>query len=148
MRPRRGSSGIRQHKHKRRRAYGLIELAIAIFILTAVLGVMVKVVSGVGFERRAVDHRLLAIQEASNLLERLTSEPFDRLSSERAKAISEGSLPKKGLPGGSWQIDVVDVQGGPLPAKRLSVRLRWQDRSQGWDGPVSLTSWVYSRRTP
>ena len=146
MRTQRGTSGVL--KHKSRRGYGLIELAIAIFILTVVLGVMVKVVHGVGIERRAADHRLLAIQEASNLMERLTSEAFDTLSNERAKAISEGLLPIKGLPGASWRIDVSELKGGPLPGKRLSVRLRWQDRSQGWDGPVSLTSWVYPRRTP
>ena len=146
MRPRRGFFG--NPKLRSRRGYGLFELAIAIFLLSVVLGVMVKVVNGVGIERRAADRRLFAIQEASNLMERLTSEPFDTLSNERAKVISEGSLPKKSLPDASWQIDVSELKGGPLPAKRLSVRLRWKDRSQGWDSPVSLTSWVYLRRKP
>ena len=128
---------------KGRRGYGLIEVAIAIFLLTVVLGVMVKVIGWVGIERRAADRRIRATQDVSNLLEHLSAEPYEAISTERANAILKQMAPAKELPDAKWEFEISEPKDSPLPCKRLSIRLRWNDRSGGWDGPVSLTSWVY-----
>lgn len=131
---------------RNRRGYGLIELAIAVFLLTVSLGVMVKAVTWVGIERRAADRRIIALQYVSNVLERLAMEPYDATTSEKAKAFAAGSPPLNGLPGASWEFEVVEVKDIPVAGKRITARLRWNDRSAGWDGPVALSCWVYPRR--
>ena len=133
---------------RNRRGYGLIELAIAVFLLTVSMGVMVKAVTWVGIERRAADRRVMAIQEASNLLERLCAEPFEKITADRAKALGAESPALKELPGASWGFEVVESKANSPAGKRISAKLRWKDRSAGWDGPVSLSCWVYPRRKP
>ena len=137
---------VRVSSPRGRRGYGLIELAIAVFLLTVSLGVMVKAVTWVGIERRAADRRVMALQEVSNLIERLSAEPFEKITKEHAKAIADVSPGTRSLPGATWDFEVTDSKDGQVVSKRISAKLRWNDRSAGWDGPVALSCWVYPRR--
>jgi len=110
------------------------------------MGIMVKAVTWVGIERRAAERRVVALLEVSNLLELLTAEPFESITNERAKALAETLPAAKTLPGASWEFEVADSKAGALTGKRISAKLRWNDRSAGWDGPVAVSCWVYPRR--
>lgn len=139
---------LRNDRRRRRGGFTLIELAMALLLLGVAMGVTMKVLSGVGRDRRAADRRQWALQEVANVMERVGAEPFERVTAERALAIAGELKADRVLPEASWEIAVTDDRDSPVPGRRVSVRLRWKDRSGGWDSPVRLTSWVYRRRTP
>jgi hypothetical protein len=130
----------------RRRGYGLVEVAMAVFVLMIAMSLMVKALALTGVERRAADRRLWAVEAASNVLERVTAEPFGSVTAEKARSLADEAEAGRVLPGAAWEFDVRDEPGAPVGSKRLTVRLRWKDRSGGWESPVRLTAWVYRGR--
>jgi hypothetical protein len=132
-----------------RPGYTLFEIVLSVLLLLAAMNITVKVLGWVGSERRAADRRQWALQEVSNLLERLSAEPFERVSVARAKELTDESHAGRTLPDAAWEVGVIDESASPVKCKRVTAVLRWKDRSGGWDGPVCLTSWVYrGRKSP
>jgi hypothetical protein len=130
----------------RRGGYTLVEVVLSVVVLLSAMTVVVKVLGWVGVEQRVADRRSWAVQEVANLMERLTAEPFEDITRARARSLSGERTANRVLPGAEWEADVGDETAGPVPAKRVTLRLRWKARSGGWEGPVRLTSWVYRRR--
>jgi hypothetical protein len=123
----------------------VLELAVSVLVLLAAMSVTVKVLGWFGNERRAADRRQWAVQAASNVLERVASEPFDRVTAERTREIAAATGAAKVLPGAAWDVAVEDDRDLPVPARRVYVQLRWEERTGGWGSPVRLTTWVYRR---
>ena len=73
----------------------LAELAMSAAMLMIAMALTVKVLGWVGVQQRAWDRRQVAVQEASNLMERLTARPFDErhagLDAQGAAALSPGA---------------------------------------------------------
>ncbi len=128
-----------------RRGYTLIELAISVVVVMAAMGVTVKVLGWVATERRAADRRDWAVQTVSNVMERVSSGPFDRVTPEAVKAVAAATSADRALPGAVWGVTVEDEPGGPAPARRVALQLRWKERSGGLSLPVRLTAWVYRK---
>lgn len=128
-----------------RRGYTLIELAVSLLVVMAAMGVSVKVLGWVATERRAADRRDWALQTVSNVLERVTSGPFDRATAGEVKALAAATAAGRSLPGAAWEVAVEDEPGAPAPARRVSLQLRWNERAGGLGAPVRLTAWVYRR---
>jgi hypothetical protein len=118
----------------------------AVFVLMLAMSLMVKALALTGVERRAADRRLWAVEAASNVLERAAAEPFDAVTAEKVRALADEAEAGRVLPGAAWEFDVREEPGAPVASKRVTVRLRWKDRSGGWDAPVRLTAWVFRER--
>jgi hypothetical protein len=136
----------RARECRRRGGFTLFELAIGLILLMAAMTLTVKMLAWVGAERRAADRRQWAIHALSNALERLSSEPFDRVTNERARALLKESPFAGAVPTAEWDATVVADQEAPVASKRVSVRVRWPGRSGEWDAPVVLSTWVCRRR--
>jgi hypothetical protein len=125
----------------------LAEVAMSAVMLIIAMTLTVKVLGWMGTEHRAWDRRQWAAQEASNLMEQVTARPFDAVTIEALKGLTLSAQARRLLPDAELDPDVAenDSAGGP-GSKRVSVRLRWRDRSGGWDSPVRLTTWIYRGR--
>lgn len=130
---------------RRRRAYGLVEVGMAVMLIVAAMSLMVKALGVVANERREADRRLWAVEAASNVLERASAEPFEGITREKVDAIAADTGAERVLPGAAWESTVEDDRGAPVPAKRVSLRLRWKNRSGGLGEPVRLSTWVYRK---
>jgi hypothetical protein len=130
-----------------RRGSLLPELAMAGAMLTIAMTLTVKVLGYAGLQRRSADQRQRAILEVANIMERITAEPFDDITAERARRLSISPGAAGSLPGAALAVEVAEEQPAPdRPAKRIAVRLRWRDRSGEWKAPVRLTTWIERRR--
>jgi hypothetical protein len=105
----------------------------------------VQVLGWIGAERRAGERRQWAIQEVANLMERLTAMPWDRVTSESARALALSEALRRKLPGPELTIDVDEKNAG-RGEKRLAIRLRWRNRAGAWEAPVRLTAWIAQQR--
>ena len=139
---------LRRPSGLRRRGYGLAEVAVALLLLMVAMNLMVKVLGVVGSERRAADRRLWAVETASNVLERVSSEPFDSITVDAVRAVADQSGASQVLPGAVWEVSVDDDKESKAPARKVSLRLRWKERSGEWGAAVRLSAWVYRGRGP
>jgi hypothetical protein len=131
---------------RRRGGYTLLEVVMAVMVLLTAMSLVVKVLGWVAAERRATDRRLWASQQVANAMERVSAEPFDRVATGRVKEMTSGSGASRVLPDAEWDAEVADETAGPVPARRVTLRLRWKGRGGAWEPPVVLTSWVYPGR--
>ena len=69
----------------RRRGSLLLEMAMAAVMLTVAMALTVKVLGYAGQQRRSAEQRQRAILEVANVMERITAEPFDEVTAERAR---------------------------------------------------------------
>jgi hypothetical protein len=127
-----------------RRGSFLAELAISAAMLVVAMALTVKVLGWVGAQRRAWERRQVAVTETANLMERLSAWPFEGVTPSSTRALPLSPRARQSLPGAELKVDVRenDAAGG-AGSKRLSVQLRWHNRSGEWDAPVQLTSWIY-----
>jgi hypothetical protein len=133
-------------KIRGRRGFTLVELAGAVFVLGATMALTVQVLGWVAAERRTALRRQWALREADNLLERITSLPYDRVATaaiDRLKADGNRHVERE-LPGGHLDVQVAE-RATPAPAKQIVVEVHWRARSGGEVAPVRLTAWVYDR---
>jgi hypothetical protein len=120
-------------------------VALTILLLGVAMSSMVHVLGWVAAERRSVERRQLATQEAANLMEHLTAEPFEKLTADSARGLSVSDEARRRLPGAELAIDV-DRKAAAEDTKRLAIRLRWRNKAGAWEAPVRLTAWVARRR--
>jgi hypothetical protein len=130
-----------------RRGSLLAEVAMGTVMVMIAMTLTVKVLGYAGSQRRAADHRQRAVQEAANVMERITAYPYDEITPERARELALSPSARQSLPHAELAVAVGDEQpGASRAAKRISVRLRWHGRSGEWESPVRLTTWVERRR--
>jgi hypothetical protein len=131
----------------RRRAFTTCEVALAILLLAVAMTTTVEVLGWIAAERRTVERRQWAIQEVGNLMERLTSEPWEKVNADSARVMVLSEEVRRKLPEPELTIDVDEHDAG-RGEKRLALSLRWRNRSGGWESPVRLSAWITRPRSP
>jgi hypothetical protein len=126
-----------------RAAFSVLEVIAACVMLATAMVITVHVLTLSWAQSREIERRQFAVQEAANLLERLTGAPWETLDAELAAAQQLRPEDLSRLPGG--ELDVVIEPGGDAPrSKRIAVTLRWRSRSGDFTSPVRLTAWVFA----
>ena len=125
----------------KRNGFLVIELAVAVTLLAAAMAAWVAMLAFVAANRRAAADRQLALQEAGNLMERLTAMPLAELQPDKPPKLALSPEAQR-LPGVQSSIEVSRV-AGPPKALRLAVSLRWEDRHGRLAPPVRLVAWRY-----
>lgn len=120
----------------RRPAFSLVESTIAVVLLMVAMSTTVRALAWITRDRQALDRRAVALREADNLLDRLTTDP-----SAAPKLSPEG---RQALPEGSVKVSRVDSTGDGLPLEQITVTVRFEDRPGQPSAPIQLTTWVAS----
>jgi hypothetical protein len=123
-----------------RRGVILVEVVVGCALAALLLALCVQMLSLTAFERRDVEQRSIALEQAANLIERVAAMPYDQITPEK---LAELKLPPEVepiLPGGAAKWFVTD-ETGDLPAKRVRVEIAW--RGGRPQRPAKLTTWVY-----
>jgi hypothetical protein len=132
---------------RKRRGSLLAEVTMATVMLMIAMSLTVKVLGWVALERRAAERRQRAVLEVANVMERITSYPFEEVTPDLTRRIRLSAAADQALPESDLIVEVTNSDpGAGRSAKRIAIRLRWKDRSGEWDAPVRLTSWIERRR--
>lgn len=127
---------------RRGRGFMLLEITAAVFVLGAALVLTVELLGWLGAAQKADVRRRWAGLEAENTLERLTTLPIAELTREKVDGMGLSQRAEKALPGGRLDVTLAE-QSGPPSSMRLTVTVRWNDRTGRPAAPVRLTGWVY-----
>jgi hypothetical protein len=125
----------------------LAEVAMSGAMLLIAMTLTMKVLGWVGMERRAWDHRQWAVQEAANLMERLTSRPYASVTSDSVASVTLSPQAKALLPAAELKGELGENHSADgIGSKRIALQLRWRNRFGEWDAPVRLVAWIHDRR--
>jgi len=125
----------------------MIELCVATAMLAVALSVVVTLLGAVARQRRAADLHARALEEADNLLERLTAEPWDAITPERMAELGFAAKVADALPEGELRIDMTSPSDAPA-TKRIDLAVGWRAAVGQSIHRVRLTTWVERRGAP
>ena len=126
----------------RRRGVGLIEVAAAIVLLTALATLVAQIVGWSAAERRASQRREIAVAEAANAMERLAASDAQSLKPHAMTEIPLSPTAKEMLPSGKLTSEIEDARDPP-DGKRIVVEVRWLNQADETELPVRLATWVW-----
>jgi hypothetical protein len=125
----------------------ILELVAASALLGTLLIVCLEMFSAVAAQRRAADQRNCALVELGNVMERLAARPWPELTTSALAGQRLSDWATGQLPGAELQTEVSTPPGEPS-VKRITVTLRWEDRSRRLVAPLRLTTWKYRSPNP
>jgi hypothetical protein len=115
-------------------------LLVAASLLATLLSVSVQLSGTASSEQRALRQRQAAMNEAANVLERISIRPWKELNDKSLGQLPLSAAARQSLPQGRLEIHVAQPadQAG---VKRISVILRWPDRDGRPEQAARLTAW-------
>jgi Tfp pilus assembly protein PilE len=125
-----------------RRGTTMFEVLCAGALLAVLMAACLPMLSAAAAQRRAAENRQTAFQEAANLMERLSTVPFDQLAPERVGHVQLSAEANRALPGAKLEIQLSSPPD-QTDAKRIVVLLRWPDRTGRFVRPARLVAWRY-----
>ena len=125
-----------------RRGITILEVTVAGGLLAAMMAMCLQMLQATSAQHRAAEIRQTAIREAGNVVERLRGTPWDDLTDQNAEKMQLSEDARHGLPGGELNIELAQSPDVP-DAKRITVRVRWQNRAGQFVRPVQLVVWRY-----
>jgi len=114
-------------------------------VLTVLVAVCAQMFATIGVERRAAEKRTLALQEAANVVEQISSLPWDEINETRLATIVMSPSAQETLVGGTVKINLEPVAGLPM-AKHVRVEIGWPNGLPGTAAPVQLDYWAYASK--
>jgi Tfp pilus assembly protein PilV len=126
----------------RRRGYGMFEITISALLLVIAMGMMAEAVGWLATERRGAGRRQVALQEAANLMERLSARPWEDLTPDTARSLTLTRSSTSLLRDATLDVAITASAGDPS-AKRITILIRWGDSSGNTAAPVRLVAWVH-----
>jgi len=129
-----------KHATNHRRAMTVVETIVAAAMLTGMLAVCLQMLGAVAARHRTTETRQLAIREAANLMERISAIPWDELSPETVDRVELSESASRRLTGAELTVDVAESTD-PIEQRRITLSIRWKDRSGEFVRPVKLTAW-------
>jgi hypothetical protein len=134
--------GFRSGRSSARGAMYVEVLAAAVVALAA-FALVVQLAVFVLHQRRAGDHRQIALQEAANILENFAARPWDDVTPETARTIALSSAADEQLQDAELNVEITDQPANEGNGRRISVAIRWREGTQGVGGPVRLVAYRF-----
>lgn len=130
-----------------RPGFGLVEMAMTGVLVAAGMVMTLQVVGWVALDRRANERRERALVEASNLIERIVARPYETIRTEAVASIQLSESARSFLRGSKIDLKVDAFDDAPT-RKKITVELRWLDRSGHPEAPVRLVAWTHRKEGP
>ena len=118
------------------------EAIVGMVIAIAVLAAVAQLLALASQQRRVAAQRAVAVREAGNLMEDLMSRPWADVTAEKLATVALSESCQRSLPGSRLQVAVAS-DDKPTAAKRIGIRIDWQNPSGQRGEPVRLTAWRY-----
>jgi type II secretory pathway pseudopilin PulG len=126
-----------------RRGIGLVELLVAVVMLTVLLAILAQLLGVLAAQRRRSARRQLATEAVANAMERLAALEYAELEPQLVRQVQLPRDVQRSLPAARLTVEVTPEATQPA-SKRIQVELSWQNRAGQTNRPVRLTAWRYA----
>ncbi len=120
----------------------IVEMIVSLILLGAVVAIVVPTLGWMSRQNRLSVQRQEAVQGLQNLMEDLTARPYAELTPASAKKIELPAALREQLPGAELQVEITNA---PPNAKRIRLRLSWNQQNGSRLAPLRLSAWAYAR---
>ena len=120
----------------------IIETTIAMAILAVVITTSIQALVGVAAVRRANQQRLLAQQEAANLMEQLFAVRWEDLNDDTAASLQLSAEAAKRLRGAKLKVTLARPDDELAPIQ-IRIEISWPDHTSQTTKPVKLVALRY-----
>jgi hypothetical protein len=124
----------------------MIELCVAAALLATLLSAAATMLGMVARQRRGAELRARALEAADNVLERLSAQPWETITSRRADELGLPAKVDAALPGAELRVDVTSPPEDPS-LKRVDVSIAWSSAGRSDQG-LRLTTFVARSHAP
>ena len=124
----------------------VLELTVALFILTTAMVAIVQLVATTATQRRAIEQRRIALQEIANQAERIALLPWDDTAPEKLTNWQPSADLTAVLPRAACSVLVASEPGSPS-SRRIRLQLTWPNAA-GQPLESSLTIWKLALTDP
>lgn len=133
---------VRRSGDGQRRGLTLIEVSVSILLVGVLGSLIAQSLVLRAHQQRAVERRELAVAEAGNLMQQLTSISWNDLTQERLATFSLSDNLRQAVPAATLDLAVEPSADKP-EAKRISIKIAYPGPAGQAVRPIRLTSWVY-----
>jgi Tfp pilus assembly protein PilE len=125
----------------------LLEVGIALVVVTSAVVAVVELVSAAAQQRRASRERQVGLLEIANQAERIALLSWDEAAPDKLTTWSPSAILTDAIPTADCRIRVVD-EDQTLPARRIELRLAWKNATGHEVEPALLTIWKFRAGGP
>ncbi len=129
-----------QGRWRTRRALTVLEVTLALLILSFAVGGLLQILTLAASQRRSTEIRRLALAELANQAEVIALTPWDELTSEKLAARLPSADLLAAAPSAKLSITASNEAGLPA-AKRIHISATWATPAGESAQPVQLTVW-------
>jgi len=126
-----------------RRGMTLVEVLASLVILGAAMAALLQLVALAAQQRRGMNERRLALQEAANQAERIALLPWDQTSPEKLTGWQPSEDLLAAIPTAQCSVAVTEEPGAPR-GRRIRLEVGWTNSVQQPVEPVTLTVWRFA----
>jgi type II secretory pathway pseudopilin PulG len=127
---------------QRRAGFTLIESCAAAALLVGSISLAVALLTSVARQRQSTELHARAVLAAESILERITAEPYDAITDERAAEVCEQLKLNEQLPHGAANVSISAESGSPA-GKKIGVEIVWQSAASSAQARHQVVTWVY-----
>ena len=128
-----------------RRGVILLEVVVAFGLMAVLVTICLQMLAVNAAARRAVERRAVALQEAANMLERVSALSWEQITAQRVAEFELSPSVRDILPGATARLSVEASGDAGPPAKQVRVEISWTNSVGETEAPVQLSSWTYAR---
>lgn len=127
-----------------RRGTLLVEVIVSLVLLAAVFRLLVPTLGVVQKQRRYAVQRQTALDEASNVLESVSSWPWEQLTRERLDTLKVSDSARRLLPDAEIRTSLMESEAPS--ARQIMLEIQWRDQAGNRVAPVRLACWIHRRQ--
>lgn len=126
-----------------RRGVTLLELIVALFVLTTAMTAIVQLLAVSARQRRLLEERRVALAEIANQAERIALLPWNELKANDSPAWDLSLESRKALPRATTAMEIV-AEEVPVESRRIRLLVRSVDASGQPIELADLTIWKFA----
>ncbi len=123
-----------------RRGLSIVEVTMALLILSVAVAGLLKILTVAASQRRATENRRLALEEIANQAEQIALLPWEELTAEKLAA-RQPSADLLAAARSAQLTLTASEDAGPPAAKRIRIAVSWTTPTGESAEPVQLTIW-------
>ncbi len=120
----------------------LLEIGVSAALLGTLLVIINQSLVALKRQHRLADRRFVAQEVLENQLAAATQLSYATLTAEKLDALRLSEFATAKLPHAELQAEL-SQETEPVAAKRITLRLSWQDQPDQTQKPLTLTAWVF-----
>jgi prepilin-type N-terminal cleavage/methylation domain-containing protein len=126
-----------------RRGMTILELLVALFVLTTAMAALVQLLAVTAGQRRLLEQRRVALQEVANQAERVALLNWNETAGDKLISWSPSADLQAVLPLAKCTAAVSD-EAGSLAGRRIQLSVAWTNAAGQAVDPITLTVWRFA----